>query len=427
MRIDKDKRVSDIYLDTYPITAIYIGTELYYERQTGAIAYTSSGDGTYYIVIGEGSEPNGVVNIPNEHRNKPVKEIAQNAFSGKEITSLTIPENITSIKNNAFKNCYKLSSIYFNAKNCQDNEYSTKDAFYNVGKDTTTDITFGTNVEKIPIYMFRYSDYINKVDLSASSKLKEIPSHAFDSCTNLNNVTFSNFIEKIEEYAFSRTNLSSITLPNNLKEIEEYAFLRTNLSSITIPSNVTAIGNNAFITCDDVTYNGNAQNFIDLIGYPFPNKASSTFNLNATISLKNILNEQDYTPIILDGTVIKPITGYSEYDTIDKTAYKGKGGITRVIISSGITTIGEEAFHSCRDLTEIYIPKSVTSIGKDAFMPTSSTTKIEKFYYEGNYGEWINLNSPIYDESGISKYETGLPMTATIYYNQPMYKYVNTK
>ena len=56
MRIDTNKRVLDIYLDTYPITAIYIGTELYYERQTGAIAYTLvGGDGTYYIVVGEAS------------------------------------------------------------------------------------------------------------------------------------------------------------------------------------------------------------------------------------------------------------------------------------------------------------------------------------------------------------------------------------
>ena len=41
--------------------------------------------------------------------------------------------------------------------------------------------------------------------------------------------------------------------------------------------------------------------------------------------------------------------------------------IKKVVIPSGVTSIGEEVFAECIDLTEVTIPDSVTSIGEEAF------------------------------------------------------------
>ena len=50
--------------------------------------------------------------------------------------------------------------------------------------------------------------------------------------------------------------------------------------------------------------------------------------------------------------------------------------IRKVVITSGVISIGDYAFKGCSSLTSITIPGSVTSIGGDAFLRCSSLTSI---------------------------------------------------
>ena len=54
--------------------------------------------------------------------------------------------------------------------------------------------------------------------------------------------------------------------------------------------------------------------------------------------------------------------------------YSSRSSITSVIISDGVTSIGNYAFYNCRSLTSVTIPNSVTSIGKYAFYDCRSLT-----------------------------------------------------
>ena len=62
--------------------------------------------------------------------------------------------------------------------------------------------------------------------------------------------------------------------------------------------------------------------------------------------------------------------------------------IRKIIISSGVTRIGNDAFMGCENLTSIIIPVSVTSIGDSAF---SYCTKLNKTYFEGTKDQWSNI------------------------------------
>ena len=53
-----------------------------------------------------------------------------------------------------------------------------------------------------------------------------------------------------------------------------------------------------------------------------------------------------------------------------------KGGIKKVIIKDGVTSIGQYAFFGCLDLTSVTIPNSVTSIGEGAFWDCQSLTTV---------------------------------------------------
>ena len=77
---------------------------------------------------------------------------------------------------------------------------------------------------------------------------------AFESCTNLENVTLPESVTHIENDAFfDCTGLTYITLPNSVTYIGRAAFYWSGLSSISIPSGVSYIGDMAFGGCNNLT------------------------------------------------------------------------------------------------------------------------------------------------------------------------------
>ena len=78
------------------------------------LAYTLSDDGTYYSVSGIGNCEDTDIVIPSMHNELPVKEIAYRAFyicTG--LTSVVIPDSVTSIGEYAFYDCIGLKNIYY--------------------------------------------------------------------------------------------------------------------------------------------------------------------------------------------------------------------------------------------------------------------------------------------------------------------------
>ena len=60
----------------------------------------------------------GKVDVPAQIAGLPVTVIGDNAFTGREVTSVTLPESIAQIGKYAFKDCRKLEEIVINNKSC---------------------------------------------------------------------------------------------------------------------------------------------------------------------------------------------------------------------------------------------------------------------------------------------------------------------
>ena len=92
-------------------------------------------------------------------------------------------------------------------------------------------------------------------------------------------------------------------------------------------------------------------------------------------------------------TIPDSVTSIGDY------AFRGCSGLTDIIISNGVTSIGDWAFSGCYGLTEITIPDSVTNIGYMVFEGCSNITDI--IVEEGNlkYDSRENCNAIIETDS----------------------------
>ena len=197
-----------------------------------------------YAFLIDGSSASGDLSLPSNVDSKPVRLIADSAFyQCSSLTSVTIPDSVTSIGSSAFNGCTGLTSITIPDSVTSIGEY----AFYNCSG--LTSINIPNSVTSIGIFAFYNCSGLTSVTIGNS--VTSIGERAFQNCTGLTSVTIGNSVTSIGDYAFrSCTGLTSIIIPDSVTSIGDYAFeLCSSLTSVTIPNSVTSIGSQAFQNC----------------------------------------------------------------------------------------------------------------------------------------------------------------------------------
>ena len=177
-----------------------------------------------------------------------VKRIGAGAFEDcYALTSVTIPNSITSIESFAFKNCQSLNSINIP----QSVVFIKPTAFSNSGIYNDE-----SNWEDSVLYI---SDCLiqAKRGLTGSYIVKEgtrlIINEAFAG-SNLTDITIPNTVTDIGVGAFQYSALTSIIIPNGVTKIWAGAFHHcTSLKSVTLPNSITQIQRDAFRDCTALT------------------------------------------------------------------------------------------------------------------------------------------------------------------------------
>ena len=284
-----------------------------------------------------GSEIKDLV-IPND-----VTEIKNYAFRNcSGLTSITIPNSVTSIGESAFSSCTGLTSVNYNAENCTSMGSSSFPVFSGCSKLKT---------------------------LNIGNKVKTIPSYAFHSCTGLTSITIPNSVTEIGFYAFSScSGLTSVTIGNSVTSIGNYTFSScSGLTSITIPNSVTEIGSFAFSHCSGLT----EVNISDLSAWCKIDFGSS--DANPLYYAKKFK---------LNGAEIKDLVIPNDITKIKDYAFSSCTGLTSITIPNSVTSIGDYAFSSCTGLTELIIEdgKETLSLGHNYYSNSSYSTGEGLFY-----------------------------------------------
>lgn len=170
------------------------------------------------------------------------------AFSGSScLTSIEIPNSITSIDNYAFSGCSSLTTVTI------PNSVTTIGNSVFDGCASLTTITIPNSVTNFGSKIFM--DCSSLTTITIPNSVTTIGTSTFSGCSSLVSIIIPNSVTNIGSSAFSGcSSLNSITIPNSVTNIGNSAFQGCScLVSITIPNSVISIGKKAFSNCQNLT------------------------------------------------------------------------------------------------------------------------------------------------------------------------------
>ena len=302
-----------------------------------------------------------------------VTSIGDWAFAGcRPLASIAIPTSVTSIGERAFYGCNSLKSI------------TIPDSVTNIGYDAFEEcsslesITIPDSVVSIGRNAFGGTAYYNNKDNWENGVLY-IGNHLIAAEYDFaGGYTIKNGTKTIAGHAFSGcSSLKSITIPDSVTSIGRCAFLRCrSLQSITIPSSVTSIGDGAFEYCSFKEVH--ISSIFAWCNISFRSSSANPLSNGAELYLNNNRVEN---LIIPDG-----VTAIKTY------AFNGCSSLQSITIPDSVTSIGHYAFEDCSSLQRVTISDSVTSIGQNAFYKCAALKTVN---YLGTKDGWekININT----------------------------------
>ncbi len=197
------------------------------------------------------------------------RKIRSGAFAEARMTSLALPETLTTIEDYAFSYCYRLQDLYIpngvraigsnafcQCSSLQSFDFpealTTIDEYTFYACQSLTELNLPKGVKTIGYNAFAHCRSLRRVDFP--EKLEAIGVFAFRECSLLQTLDFNGALTSIDEFAFiGCMSLNNISFSKSLTDIGTGAFYACRaLKSVEFPETLTNIGSQAFNVCDNL-------------------------------------------------------------------------------------------------------------------------------------------------------------------------------
>ncbi len=305
-------------------------------------------------------------------------------YENRALTTVILPDSISSIGSRAFTNCISLASIVIpkSVTVIDDETFSGCAALLEIdiplgiteigdsafaGCRSLRSVTIPESVTKIGNFAFSNCVSVNEIIIPDSVTYLGVD--AFDGCTSVIYTKYDNayYVGNADNpYALLLkavdTSITSCTIHPDTKMINSRAFTGcAALKEIVIPDKVISIGNDAFRNCralESVTL-GNALLRIE----------SNAFN--SCISLKDLTfgNSLEFIGYyaFVGCNSLKTVSLPDSLKLIDSYAFQNCSGIETLELGNGVVEIRSYAFTGCSLIKSIALPDSFTTLGEYAF------------------------------------------------------------
>lgn len=313
--------------------------------------------------------------------------IGDRAFKGFGVSSITIPNTVTSIGNEAFANTEYNSGI---------SSFDIPDSVTEIGENILyrnfpQELRIGRGLKVVPtlgVYEDDWCDTGNMIHLTFYEGLREFKDpgllfqksnvidimiddidnwantapegyHPYEAIFNpqvfpdyrvpvtvtlnykgkpVTDVTLGNKVERVGPYAFAYIGLEKVTFSSYVTEICEGAFASANIPEAKLPEGMTSIGAKAFYNC---------QNLSEVT-------LPSTVESICEAAFKNDIS-------------LYEVTLPKNLKTLGASCFEGCIDLETASLNEGLVEIGNKAFYNCNRLNLPKIPTSTEVIGDYAF------------------------------------------------------------
>ena len=308
----------------------------------------------------------------------------------KSVSSISIPDYVTSIKGGAFSQCSSLESITLPF--IGDKRHKSTDTFqYPFG------YVFGTN---------KYDGGIETTQRYYGASTSKNTQGVFYIPSKLNTVVITD-CEYLQYGAFYNcTMLTSIVIPENMTEVGKQAFVGCNklIEFYNLPS-LKNLSTGAMVVHKSLDE--------DSVIFKVDNEFSFTFLDNNYYLIGYSGNE---SVVVLPDSFEHNGHTINNYD-IYEYAFYGESLLNSIKLSNSVINIGACSFYNCSGLTSFIVPKTVISVGIGAFRGCTELESISlPFIGYKRHKSTDTLQLPFGYIFGTSSYDGGMEIRQA-YYN----------
>lgn len=285
--------------------------------------------------------------FPEEYDGYPIQfvELGDSVFEGcKNLTEITLPDEISAIPKKAFYGCTSLTKV-----NASENIVSIgEDAFYNT---PILNDQYDENGDEAVIKYF--GDWVIGMKSSLGEDERDISIK--EGTVGIADCSFSKY--------YSINNISIVQIPSTLKYIGNSAFKNIwagiNFTDIVLPEGLKTIGNRAFESSSitEITVPGT----VEYVG----ESAFSDSKIEKAVIEPGVKEIKDGA---FNGcSKLTTVTIGDGIEKIGQSAFSDNSSLTNVTIGEGLKDLQYGTFENCKFLKKIDLPDSLVSISSTAF------------------------------------------------------------
>ena len=303
-------------------------------HESEGLGFALNDDSKSYCVTGIGTCTDTDIVIPSTHNGLPVTRIDSYAFQARtSITSIVIPDSITSIGDSVFYGCTSLTSV-----------------------------DIGDSVTSIDYFTFSLCTSLASIEVDVNNQYYK----------SIDGNLYSKDGKTLIKYAIGKE-AELFCVPDSVMSIGSYAFMHsTTLTSVEVPYSVTSIGERAFSWCTSLK-----SIEVDTRNQYYKSIDGNLYTKDGT-TLIRYTSAQETTLFRIPDSVI----------SIGDSAFIGCTYITNIEIPDSVTGVGYMAFYGCTSLKNIRIGNSLTSIGVWAF---GGCTSLASINFAGTVDQWNSI------------------------------------
>ncbi|WP_251617015.1 leucine-rich repeat protein [Pumilibacter muris] len=275
----------------------------------------------------------------------------------KNATELVVPEIVSDIVDDAFKNCTGIVSV----KIADSVTSIGRSAFE--GCSALKNVTLPADLQTLNGSAFADCTALEEILLPET--LTSLGGSAFDGCVALQTIDLPAGITRIESATFRDCSaLTSVEMKGDITVIDQYAFSGCErLSEFSISATVTKIGDHAFENCKSLT-SVTIPAACKIVGwYAFTNcEKLESADLNCAIIDDGAFSGCESLAVVTLGSSVK---------SIESGAFE-KCGLTSLKIPDSVTTLEFAAFGSCEQLESADIGNGITELSWNLFSGCSA-------------------------------------------------------